>query len=146
VIPPFEASGNLPAGIHEASWNEFAARYGTTPHRRNLLDGLERALRALHRAGCRRAYIDGSFVTAKQQPGDFDACWEASNVDPLLLDPELMDFSDRRRAQKLTFGGELFPADVSADPQGTRFLDHFQRDKDTREPKGIVAIDLRDLP
>ena len=146
MIPPFEESGNLPAGVHEASWNEFAARYETTPHRRNLLYGLERALHALRRAGCRRAYIDGSFVTAKEEPGDFDVCWEASNVDPLLLDPALLDFSDRRRAQKLRFGGELFPADVSADPQGTPFLDHFQRDKDTREPKGIVAIDLKDLP
>jgi len=57
-----------------------------------------------------------------------------------------MDFSDLRRAQKVTFGGELFPADVSADPRGTRFLDHFQRDKHTRESKGIVAIDLKDLP
>ena len=146
MIPPFEESGNLPAGIHEATWNEFSARYGTTPHRRNLLDGLGLALVALRRAGCRRAYIDGSFVTAKEHPGDFDGCWEASNVDPLLLDPALMDFSDRRRAQKSRFGGELFPADLPADPEGTQFLDHFQRDKHTREPKGIVAIDLKDLP
>ena len=85
-------------------------------------------------------------MTAKEQPGDFDGCWEASNVDPLLLDPALMDFSDRRRAQKLRFGGELFPADLPADPEGTQFLDHFQQDKHTREPKGIVAIDLKDLP
>jgi len=146
VIPPFDEAGNLPAGIHEATWNELSARYGTTPHRRNLLDGLGRALFALRRAGCRRAYIDGSFVTAKQHPGDFDGCWEASNVDPMLLDPALMDFSDRRRTQKLRFGGELFPADLPADPEGTQFLDHFQQDKHTREPKGIVAIDLKDLP
>ena len=103
MIPPFEESGNLPAGIHEATWNEFSARYGTTPHRRNLLDGLGLALVALRRAGC-------------------------------------------RRAQKSRFGGELFPADLPADPEGTQFLDHFQRDKHTREPKGIVAIDLKDLP
>jgi Family of unknown function (DUF6932) len=64
-------------------------------------------------------------VTTKQQPGDFDGCWEASNVDPLLLDSALMGSSDRRRAQKSRSSGELFPADVPADPQGTRFLDHF---------------------
>lgn len=69
-----------------------------------------------------------------------------SNVDPLLLDPALMDFSDRRRAQKLKFGGEFFPADLPADPQGTEFLDHFQLDKTTREPEGIIALDLTDLP
>jgi hypothetical protein len=146
VIPPFEKSGNRPAGIHETTWNEFAARYGITPHRRNLLDGLTQALESLRRAGCRRAYVDGSFVTAKHDPGDFDACWEASNVDPMLLDPALIDFSDRRRAQKLKFGGELFPADLPADPAGTRFLEHFQLDRSTREPKGIVAVNLTDLP
>ena len=84
-------------------------------------------------------------MTAKEHPEDFDAYWEASNVDPLLLDPALIDFSDRRRAQKLKTGGELFPADLPADPAGTQFIDHFQRDKFTREPKGIVAIDLEDL-
>ncbi len=146
MLPPFDASGNLPPGIHEASWDEISARYGTTPHRRDLLDGLKRALDALRDAGCRRAYIDGSFVTAREDPGDFDGCWEASNVDPLLLDPALMDFSDRRRGQKLKFGGELFPADLAANPGGTEFLDHFQRDKTTREPKGIIALDLKEFP
>jgi hypothetical protein len=146
VIPSFEESGNLPPGIHEASWDELAARYGTTEHRRKLLDGLRDALGSLRSAGCRRGYIDGSFVTAKPDPEDFDACWEASNVDPLLLVPVLVDFSDRRRAQKLKFGGELFPADLPADPEGTEFIGHFQRDKYTRAPKGIVALNLEDLP
>lgn len=93
-------SGNLPAGIHETSWDGFAARYATTPHRRNLLDGLKRALESLRDAGCRRAYVDGSFVTAKEHPADFDACWEESDVDPALIDPALVDFSDQRRAEK----------------------------------------------
>jgi hypothetical protein len=93
-----------------------------------------------------RVYVNGSFVTAKDQPGDFDACWQASNVDPALLDPTLLDFSDRRRAQKAKFGGELFPAEVPADPAGTRFLDYFQQDKTTGARKGILALDLKDLP
>ena len=125
----------------------MSSQHAMAPRRtRNLLTGLRRALASLRAAGCRRAYIDGSFVTAKHDPEDFDACWEASNVDPLLLDPALIDFSDRRRAQKSKFGGELFPADLPADPAGTEFIDHFQRDKFTHEPKGIVALDLEDLP
>jgi hypothetical protein len=100
----------------------------------------------LRDAGCARAYINGSFVTAKDHPNDFDACWEAANVDPALLDPALLDFSDRRGAQKAKFGGELFPAEVPADPAGTRFLDYFQQDKTTGAPKGIIALDLKDLP
>ena len=146
MIPSFEESGNLPAGIHEGSWNDFAARYGTTPHRRTLLDGLQRALKSLRDAGCRRAYLDGSFVTAKEHPSDFDACWEESDVDPVLLDPALFDFSNQRRAQKERFGGELFPATMPAGPGYADFLDYFQHERDTAVPKGIVAINLKDLP
>jgi DNA-binding XRE family transcriptional regulator len=116
VIPEFDPAGNLPAGIHEATWNELATRYGTSVHRRRLLNRLKLALESLRNAGCRRAYVNGSFVTAKDEPGDFDACSEVERVDSRLLDPVLLDFSERRRAQKSKFGGELFPAEVPADP------------------------------
>lgn len=145
TIPPFEDSGNLPEGIHEASWEEIVDRYGTTDRRRELLEGLQQALESLRGAGCRRLYIDGSFVTAKDEPADFDACWEAAGVDPDLLDPVLLTFANRRAAQKERFGGELFPADWEADPHGTRFLDYFQQDSVTGERKGIVALDLEEL-
>lgn len=146
MIPSIDDAGNLPPGVHEATWDELTARYGTTEHRRKLLAGLRRALQALRAAGCRRAYVDGSFVTAESDPADFDVCWEESNVDPMLLDPVLMDFSNRRRAQKDRFGGELFPATMPAGPGDADFLDYFQHDRETEARKGIVAIDLQDLP
>jgi hypothetical protein len=150
MLPPFDAAtGNLPPGIHEATWDEILARYGYTPHRLALLAGLKAALDSLRRAGCRRAYIDGSFVTAKEVPNDFDACWEMADVNFDILDqlePLLLDWSNRRAAQKATFGGELFIAELEADPWGTPYLDFFQRDRATGDPKGIVAIDLGDLP
>ena len=86
-------------------------------------------------------YIDGSFVTAKETPNDYDACYEGAGVDPDALDPVLMDCTDHRRAQKDTFGGEWFVAEWPAEPGGTRFIEFFQRDRDGN-PKGIVAIDL----
>jgi hypothetical protein len=146
VIPAFEADDNLPPGIHPARWDEILSRYATNTRRRELLDGLLDALRSLKRARCRIAYLDGSFVTAKELPGDFDACWEIAGVDASRLDPELLDFSNRRAAQKIRYGGELFPAETAAEPAGTTFLDYFQRDRDTGQPKGIIAIDLGALP
>ena len=62
------------------------------------------------------------------------------------LDPDLLDWSNGRAAQKAKFGGELFIAEWGADLGGTPFLEFFQRDRNTGEPKGIVAIDLGDLP
>jgi len=147
MIPPIDSdTGNLPSGVHEATWDEFLARYGYTPHRLALLAGLKFALDALRVAGCRWVYIDGSFVTAKEAPGDFDGCWDADGADLNLLDPVLLTFENRRAAQKAKFRGELLPATAAADKFGTRFLEFFKRDKLTGEQKGIVAIDLEGLP
>ncbi|MBK5218203.1 MAG: hypothetical protein JJE35_00195 [Thermoleophilia bacterium] len=144
MIPSFDNSGNLPPGIHEADWDELETRFNDR-RRVKLFRGLREALVALREAGCRTVYIDGSFVTAKEDPGDFDACWEAVGVDASLLDPIFLDLAAPRMAQKERFGGELFPASFVADPKSrARFLDFFQRDRDG-EPKGIIQIDLEGL-
>jgi len=143
-IPLFEpGTGNLPPGIHEATWTEITQRFGKTDHRRLLLKGLRAALEALQRAGCKRVYVDGSFVTRKSKPADFDACWETAGVTPAQLDPVLITFDPGRATQKAKYRGELFPADCPADAAGTMFLEFFQVDKSTLAPKGVVAIDLR---
>lgn len=145
MIPPFDERGNLPPGIHEADWDELETRFNGTARRVELLAGLREALIALRDAGCRTAYVDGSFVTAKEEPADFDGCWDAVGVDASLLDPVLLDFAHPRTAQKERFGGELFPAVAPADPKsGALFLDFFQRDRDGKR-KGIVRIDLEGL-
>jgi hypothetical protein len=145
MIPEFDEHGNLPPGIHHATWTEILTRYATSTHRRDLLDGLLDALRSLKAAGCGTAYLDGSFITAEQNPKDFDACWESAGVVLSRLDPELQDFSDHRSKQKVRYGGELYPADWPADADGTTYLDFFQRDRLT-QPKGIITIDLTRLP
>lgn len=146
MLPALTTDGLLPPGIHVAEWDEVYAAFGTTPHRRRLLDGFCRAINALKSAGCKRAYLDGSFVTSKDKPGDFDGCWEEANVDPSLLDPILLTFGNGRAAQKIKFGGELFPAGSLADPtSGSIFIDFFQIHKETGAAKGIIAIDLERL-
>jgi hypothetical protein len=144
MIPPFAASGSLPPGVHTATWAEFASAFGRTPHRRALLVGLRAALAALHAAGCRRVYIDGSFVTAKRRPHDFDGCWDMEGVNPDQLDPVLLTFDRGRAAQKAKYRGELFPAQFAEGGSGLTFLDFFQHDQEGR-PKGIIALDLQEF-
>ena len=103
------------------------------------------ALNALRLAGCRRVYLDGSFVSGKGDPADFDGCWDLDGVDLELLDAVLKTFDDGRRAQKEKYGGELFPAEWEADLAGTRFLEFFQEDRFGQQ-KGILAVDLGALP
>ena len=151
MIPPFETSPGedghyqLPPGIHQATWSEMAERFGANERRKAILAGLLRALRALKAAGCRRVFVDGSFVTSKEMPGDFDGCWDPADVDFDTLEPVLLDFAGHREAQKAMFEGELFIAVTPADALGTRFLEFFQLDRDGRS-KGIVQLDLKDIP
>ena len=87
MIPDLEDTGVLPPGLHGTTWPEFCKRFGWTQHRQRLINGLRRALQALKAAGCVAVYVDGSFVTAKQVPNDYDACWDVSGVDGSQLDP-----------------------------------------------------------
>ena len=146
MTPDFDpVTDNLPSGEQAATWQDMHDRFGYTPWRRQVLTGMLKALRLLKLAGCVRAYVDGSFVTAKAEPGDFDACWDAEGVDFDLIDERLLTFDRGRATQKAAFLGELFIADARADPQGTLFRDFFQTDREGRR-KGIVVIHLKDLP
>lgn len=128
-----------------ARWAEFYERFGTNTHRLGLLSGLRQALLNLKDAGCQRAYIDGSFVGNEPFPGDFDGCWDASGVDPDRLDPILLRFDDKRFAQKAKYLGELFPDFGIATGSGLTFLEFFQIDKYSGDPKGIIEIPLETL-
>ena len=52
-------------------------------------------------------YLDGSFVTSKQVPNDFDACWDEIGVNMSLIDPVLLKFDRVRAAQKAKFRGRV---------------------------------------
>lgn len=145
MIPPHTPDGLLPPGVHHAAWDEIVARFGVTAHRRRLLAGMRRALTELKVAGCTCAYLDGSFVTEKERPADFDICYETRGVDPGLLHPVFLDFSSKRAAQKTRYLGEMFPAH-SAASVGYSFFQFFQQDSESGAPKGIVAVDPRSLP
>ena len=130
----------MPPGEHVASWDEVVERFGWNEIRRRLLDGLAEVLELLAEAGCQRIWLNGSFVTAKDEPGDFDACWDTGGVDLDALDPVLLDLSNHRAAQKARFGGELFP-NVVESQSGLSFVEFFQNDRDTSR-KGIVVLHL----
>lgn len=144
MLPAFDSGGNLPPGQHKAAWPEFVQRFGYTERRTKFIAGMAEALRSLRRAGCATVYIDGSFVTDRRDPGDYDGCWDAPGTDMSLLDPVLLDFDSGRRAQKAKYKGELFCADRVASSSGETFKRFFQRDRDGNA-KGIVEIDLGDL-
>jgi hypothetical protein len=83
-----------------------------------------------------------SFVTAKEEPGDFDACWDPDDVDLDRLDPIFFEFADGRATQKQRFGGEFFPNVIETE-SGLVLAEFFQNERDTGR-KGIVVLQLRE--
>src|SRR5262245_5158142 len=74
MLPPLTRDGGLPSGIHLASLEEIIATFGSgTPTRRELAQRLEHILALATETGhLSRAFVWGSFVTAKPEPGDID--------------------------------------------------------------------------
>jgi hypothetical protein len=149
MIPAFDpATGNLPPGLHVARWDEIERRFGYTDQRRMMLAGLALAIEHLRQAGCRRVFLDGSFVSNAPAPRDYDACWDVAGVDLPRLGlsaPALFDLEPGRKRQKAVYQGELFPTTMPTRVAGLpveTILDLFQTDKITNQPKGIIVLEL----
>lgn len=66
----------LPPGIHDATLTEVEQCYATNVIRKTLYDGFRKGVIALSNAGCKAIFLNGSFVSDKPDPGDFDSCWD----------------------------------------------------------------------
>ncbi len=76
-IPPLNASGFLPPGIHPATLAEIRAAYGINIPRSDRCTGLEDYVSLVSGIGLiRYVYVDGSFTTNKAAPGDVDVVIE----------------------------------------------------------------------
>jgi hypothetical protein len=135
--------GALPPGIHVGTWDEVVERFGWNERRRLLLDGLRRVLDELARAGCERIWLDGSFVTSKRYPGDFDLVWDLDGVDLGQLDPVILDLDPPRRAQHDKYAGDILP-NVTEGTSGMPFVEFFQQDSLTGSLRGIVEMRLKE--
>jgi hypothetical protein len=129
----------LPPGIHLSSMGEIGERFATNEHRRRLFRGFASVADALRKCGCMSIYLDGSFTTDKPLPNDYDGCWDPTGVDVAKLDPVLLDFTNKRAAQKEKYLGEMFIATTS-EVSGKTFLDFFQTERSTGERKGILML------
>jgi Family of unknown function (DUF6932) len=73
MIPAFNDDGYLPAGVHPATLDEIAARFGLEPElRRVQMESLRWLVDLAKRVGVQRVIVNGSFVTDKWEPNDID--------------------------------------------------------------------------
>lgn len=145
MIPQFESNGALPAGIHDATWQEFCERFGTTAHRRSLLAHLRMLIDHLHEVECKHIYVDGSFVTAKGKPNDYDACWDIDGIRIEKLDPVLLQFDEAgKQEMQRKYRGDIRLAKCRPVERDCSYLRFFQMDRNGAA-KGIVVLDIEEV-
>lgn len=130
----------LPPGVHDATLDDIYSRFVSNERRKFLFEGMLRGINALFRSGCPQVFLDGSYVTEKPIPNDYEICWDGRFVDPDTLDPVFLDFNNMRKAQKDKYGGEYFPSFLIESHSGKPFLEFFQNDRETGNAKGIIRI------
>src|SRR5580700_9642316 len=86
----------LPPGVHATTLAEVEDAFAYNRRRRELHAGLIDGSVTLAQAGCRCVLLDGSYVSAKPLPRDYDACWDPAGVDFGKLDPIFDDFDNER--------------------------------------------------
>lgn len=74
MIPPLDGAGFIPSGRHPATLSEVESAFASSPHRSALWEEFTTCVELLQRTVpvC-AVWLGGSFLTAKEAPGDVDA-------------------------------------------------------------------------
>ena len=139
MIPKFNEDGYLNKGIHKATLAEIRQRFGKGSKRRaELFEGIIAIVKLLHKhkKSISKFLLNGSYVTSKEEPGDFDY---------ILIVKDDFDLSSLE-AKQLFFSEELFNAHMlfvkESDTAGYHEgIDFFGYDRDGKA-KGLVEVIL----
>src|SRR5438132_11224065 len=145
-LPEFREDGWLPEGHYLTTWAEIEERFGgeAGSQRRSVLDNLLRWRDRLRDRGITgRLILDGSFVSAKSDPGDFDTLLIADEAAEQILavDEDARQLIDYSYCKANHWGDVFFfsAAAVQRFPSLCR-TDIFDLDKATWTPKGVVEV------
>lgn len=147
ALPEFREDSWLPEGHYDASWEEVVDRFGDSPGsaREQVTRGLlawKNEVKAKGVSGW--LLLDGSFVSAKEVPSDFDALLVIDDEARVILENDvearsLLDYSEcKNRGFDLLY---YFAATVRDYPD-LAGLDLWDRDKETGKLKGVLEVRL----
>jgi hypothetical protein len=134
-------------GILLKAWDEFIKVFGYNERRRDIIEGLKLAISELEECGCSKIYINGSFVTKKRNPGDFDACWRdiGENIDKKKMMGKFATlFAGTKEMQHFRYKGDMRPAFDFANLDKC-YLEFFQIDKYDKSVKGIIELEIKNI-
>ena len=144
-LPPFNAQGDLPSGVHRATLAEILECFGHgAPQRMIVTERLQRVIALAQGTGkLERVFLWGSYVTDKPEPGDIDLL--------LVMAPDFLsnDYTGATRSvfdsatAERTLGATVFWMSSGAGTELTvaGFLEQFQIRRDGGR-RGIVEGEL----
>jgi hypothetical protein len=131
MIPPFEDSGVLPPGIHQASLEEIEDRFGRESELRQIqMQSLWWLLELVKRAGVKRLIINGSFVTDEFEPNDVDC--------GLLISPD--HSHDATALDEIATGLPFLDLQLVEQVDFTMLVDQFFATDRFRKLKGVIEV------
>lgn len=75
MLPAYYDGMYLPAGDHPATWDDVVERFSSNEKRTGFCNRLRDILARGKLCGFVRVYLFGSFISAKDDPGDVDMLW-----------------------------------------------------------------------
>lgn len=147
-LPAFREDGWLPEGHHASTWEEIEAVFGgALGSRRADVQSSLLAWRDAARAGGLGGLVilDGSFVSDKEAPGDFDLVflYDEASENLVKRDPHARALTDYQACRAAGYRGDVFAFPASLQRlspllSGTDMFDFDHRGV----PKGVVEVML----
>jgi hypothetical protein len=133
MIPPFNENGYLPPGVHKASLDEIAQRFGQQSEMRKAqMDSVRWLVDLARRAGIEKVVLNGSFVTAIPEPND---------VDCLLLTSDAF-LEDQVVEDTLEDGFPFLEIEIVSRREFDYFVQRFFAEDRKNIPKGMIEVIL----
>ncbi|GAB4028939.1 DUF6932 family protein [Spirosoma gilvum] len=142
----FDRNGYLqPYDIVSVSWSVFAQLFGKGDHREQLLVDYEHFLNALHSIlhVSHRQWIDGSFISWQEKPGDIDVIVFVPNSEFNKIVDQLKQLKKEWIGRIDCYFVEVFPVNhPKFEISRADELDwyHFLRTDRRKRPKGIIEL------
>jgi hypothetical protein len=133
MIPPFNENGYLPPGVHKASLDEIAERFGRQSEMRVAqMDSVRWLVDMARRVGVERIVLNGRFATAIPEPNDVDCL--------LLVSPAFVEVEEVEIA--FEDGLPFLEIEIVSRSEFDYFVRRFFSEDRDNIPKGMIEVIL----
>jgi len=139
----FYKNKNLQSDLTLSS-QQFQKLFGFNEERNKKITNLFFVANRFKKVGCNKLFVFGSFASQKEFPNDIDICFDIEDLNKEVIEENnsLFDKYERRRIHKYF---QIHIAFFKIDDNDEELKRFMKTDREGNQ-RGIVEIDLKDLP